>query len=308
MPVKIAVIGSFVTDFIFKTPRRPLKGETIVGTGFELAMGGKGANQAVMAALLGAEVTMIGRVGRDRFGDMQLENMARVGVNTDYVVRDPYENTGASGIVVDESGDNSIVFTPGANKCVVREDVDRAAPALESVDTVLLQLELPFKLNSYAIKKAKKMGKRVILDPAPACALEDHFYTNADIMTPNETEATILSGVEVSDVETAEKAARVIAKRGCGTVIVTLGDDGALLFHNGGARHFPPARVRAVDTTAAGDAFTGSFAVFLGQGKPIEEAVRLAGLAGALSATRLGAQPSLPTREEFERFVREYPR
>lgn len=302
MPVKIAVVGSFVTDFIFKTPRRPVKGETIVGTGFELAMGGKGANQAVMAALMGAEVSMIGRVGADQFGDMQIENMRRVGVNTDYIVRDPREGTGCSGIIVDETGDNSIVFVPRANRAVVREDVDAGIEALRAAETLLVQLELPFKVNGYAVKKGRALGKRVILDPAPACALEDFFYQCSDIMTPNETEASILSGVQVVDIKSAEEAARAIAKKGCRTVIVTMGEKGTLLLHGGEAEHFKPVKIEAVDTTAAGDAFTGSLAVFLGQGHPIDEAVRLAGIAGALSATRLGAQPSLPTRKEFERF------
>ena len=302
MSMNIAVIGSYVTDFIFRAPRRPVKGETIIGTGFELAMGGKGANQAMMAALLGANVSMIGRVGKDQFGDQQLENMAGAGVNTDFTARDERQKTGCSGIIVDQSGDNSIVFTPGANNRMSREDIDRATPALEGADTVLLQLELPFKLNSYAIKKVHKMGKRVILDPAPACALEEHFYECADIMTPNETEAAILSGVDVADVESAEKAAREIAARGCETVIITLGENGALLLDQGQAQHFPPVAIKAVDTTAAGDAFTGSLAVFLAQGKELAEAVQLACLAGALSATKLGAQPSLPTLEEFEKF------
>ena len=304
MPVKIAVIGSFVTDFVFKTPRRPAKGETIVGTGFELAMGGKGANQAVMAALMGAEVSMIGRVGCDTFGDMQLDNMRRAGVNIDYVLRDPREGTGCSGIIVDETGDNSIVFVPRANRAVNRTDVDKALPAIKAADILLVQLELPFKVNGYAIRKGKALGKRVILDPAPACPLEDYFYTNTDIMTPNETEASILSGIPVKNLTSAEKAARAIAAKGCPTVIITLGGKGALLWHEGDSLHFPPVEVRPVDTTAAGDAFTGSLAVFLGQGQPIEEAVRLANIAGAMAATRFGAQPSLPSLKDFNAFIK----
>jgi ribokinase len=303
MPVNIAVIGSFVTDFIFKTPRRPVKGETVVGSGFDMAMGGKGANQAVMAAHLGAHVSMIGRVGKDNFGDMQIENMKRAGVSTDFIVRDPDLGTGAGGIVVDADGDNSIVFVPNANGKVCREDVDAATAAIESCDTLLVQLELPFKVNGYAIKKAHKLGKRVILDPAPACVLEDYFYEYSSIMTPNETEAAILTGVKVVDPETAEQAARMIAKKGCETVIITMGGNGVFVLDCGQGLYVPPVPVNAVDTTAAGDAFTGSLAVFLGQGKPMGEAVKLAGIAGALCATRMGAQPSLPTRTQFEAFL-----
>lgn len=303
MPVNIAVVGSFVTDFIFRAPRRPVKGETVVGLGFDMAMGGKGANQAVMAAHLGAAVSMIGRVGNDSFGDMQIQNMARAGVCTDYIVRDPDLGTGAGGIVVDPEGDNSIVFVPNANGKVCREDIDAATPAMEACDTLLVQLELPFKVNGYAIKKAHKLGKRVILDPAPACILEDYFYEYASIMTPNETEAAILTGVRVEDADSAARAARIIADKGCETVIVTLGANGAYLLHQGRGEHLPPVKVNAVDTTAAGDAFTGSLAVFLGQGLPMREAVRRAGIVGALCATRTGAQPSLPTRAQFEAFL-----
>lgn len=305
MSVNIAVVGSFVTDFIFKTPRRPVRGETVIGSGFEMAMGGKGANQAVMAALLDANVWMIGRVGADNFGDMQIENMQRVNINTDCVVRDPLEGTGCSGIVLDADGDNSIVFVPRANNAVTSDDVDNARPAMEKADTLLVQLELPINVTRHAVQRGKELGLRVILDPAPACALENFFFENADIMTPNETEAAILSGVEVTDVPTAEKAARAIAEKGCATVIVTLGGEGCLLLHEDKAEHFPPVKVDVADTTAAGDAFTGSLAVWLGQGNSMRESVRLAGLVGALSTTGIGAQPSLPAREQFDAFVKE---
>jgi len=303
MKGKIAVIGSFVTDFIFKTPRRPVKGETIIGTSFELAMGGKGANQAMMAALLGADVSMIGRVGNDSFGDMQIENMKKAGVNTEFIIKDSQYGTGSSGIVLDAEGDNSIVFIPLANNAVSKEDFNNALPAVQEADAVLVQLELPLKVNLHAVVKSKKLGRRVILDPAPACALEDDFYKNSDIMTPNETEAAILSGIEVIDAESAEKAARIISSKGCPTVIITLGANGSLVLDQDKAAHYPAPKINAVDSTAAGDAFTGSLAVFLSEGRPLDEAVQLAGFCGALTASKLGAQPSLPSRSDVAAFA-----
>lgn len=300
--VRIAVVGSFVMDFIFETPRRPLKGESIIGKAFSMAPGGKGANQAMQAALLGAQVHIIGRIGDDVFGDQILKSLNGAGVSVDYVIRDG-AGTGCSGIVLDAEGDNSIVMVPRSNMRVKREDVDAAEAAIKEADLVLLQLEIPMKANERAVKIAKKHNRPVIMDPAPACALEDFYYKNVSIMTPNETEARLLSGIDVVDAASAEAAAREIAARGLDTVIITMGGNGTLVLKDNEARHFPPVKVQVKDTTAAGDAFTGSLAVFLAEGKPLNEAVRLAGAVGALSATRLGAQPSLPDRKSFEEFL-----
>ena len=300
--VNVIVVGSFVMDFIFETMKRPVKGESVVGKAFSTAPGGKGANQAMQAALLGAGVSMVGRVGDDIFGTQILESLAGAGVDVSYVKRDG-AGTACSGIVLDAEGDNSIVMVPRANMRCERKDVDDAMPALEKAGAVLLQLEIPMKVNEKAVKAAKKLGKMIIMDPAPACPLEDFYYENVDIMTPNETEAAILSGIEVADVAGAEKAAAEIASRGLKTVIVTMGGAGTLLHTGGENRFFPATKVNVKDTTAAGDSFTGSLAVFLGEGKSLEEAVRLAGVVAALSTTKLGAQPSLPSRAEFERFL-----
>ncbi|HOO57346.1 MAG TPA: ribokinase [bacterium] len=302
--MRIAVVGSFVMDFIFETPRRPLKGESIIGRSFNTAPGGKGANQAMQAALLGAEVYMIGRIGTDIYGDQILDSLRGAGVNVDYVKRDD-AGTGCSGIVLDAEGDNSIVMVPRSNMKCKPEDVVDAEEAIAEADTVLIQLEIPMKVNEKAVKLANKHNKTIIMDPAPACALEEFYYKNVSIMTPNETEAQILSGIDVVDVPSAEAAAREIAQRGLQTVIITMGGNGVLLYKDGEAKHFPPVKIEPKDSTAAGDAFTGSFSVFLGGGDPLEEAIRKASIIGAISATRLGAQPSLPDRAAFDSFVKE---
>ncbi len=301
--VRIVVVGSFVMDFIFETPRRPLKGESIIGKSFSMAPGGKGANQAMQAALLGAQVHMVGRVGDDVFGDQILSSLSGAGVNVDHVKRDP-GGTGCSGIVLDDSGDNSIVMVPRANMLCSPDDVDAASEAIKNADLLLLQLEIPMKVNERAVKLAVKHGVPVIMDPAPACALEEFYYRNVKIMKPNETEAQILSGIDVKDVGSAEAAAREIAARGLETVIITLGGGGVLLLDGNNASHFPTVKVDVKDTTAAGDSFTGGLAVFLAEGKPVSEAVRLANYLAALSTTRLGAQPSLPSRAAFEEFLK----
>ena len=305
MAVRLTVVGSFVMDFIFETPKRPVKGESVLGKSFNMATGGKGANQAMQAALLGAQVWMVGRVGTDMFGDMQIESLSKAGVDVSYIIRDHQNGTGVASIVLDPEGDNSIVMVPRANMACLTDDVDKARTCVENSDAILLQLEIPMKVNRYAVKLAKQLKKRIILDPAPACALEDYFYENVDIMTPNETEAAILSGVDVVDVKSARKAALVMHERGASTVVVTLGDKGTLLSEGKKATYFPPCRIKAVDSTAAGDAFAGAFAVWLGEGYPIEKAVKLAGAAGALCATKLGAQPSLPSRKEFDDFLKQ---
>jgi ribokinase len=299
---KVVVVGSFVMDFIFETPRRPLKGESIIGKSFGMAPGGKGANQAMQAALMGAETHMIGRVGKDVFGETILESLSRAGVNVDYVIKDA-AGTGCSGVILDSEGDNSIVMVPRANMACSVSDVEAAADIIRGADMLLLQLEIPMKVNERAVKIAKKAGVRIIMDPAPACPIEDSYYKDVTIMTPNETEARILSGLDVNDIKEAETAARELASRGLRTTIITMGGNGTLLLDGGVAQYLPPVKVDVKDTTAAGDAFTGSLAVFLSEGKPLDEAARLAGTVGAIATTKYGAQPSLPDREALRSFL-----
>lgn len=276
----------------------------MIGKSFHMATGGKGANQAMAAARLGADVWMVGRVGQDIFGDMQLESLSKAGVKTEHILRDAENGTGVASIVLDAEGDNSIVLVPRANMACTPDDVTKAKGCIEAADYVLLQLEIPMKVNRKAVEMARKLGKKIIMDPAPACVLEEFYFENVDIMTPNETEASLLSGFDVTDPESGARAAREIARRGVPTVIITMGEKGSLVCREGRCELYPPYEVRTVDTTAAGDAFTGSLAVWLGEGYELPEAVRRANMVGALTASKLGAQPSLPSRDEFEDFLK----
>lgn len=301
----LTVIGSFVVDLIFKTHKRPVKGETIIGDNFFMVAGGKGANQAVAAAKLGAEVYMVGRVGQDTFGDMQLESLIKSGVNVTYVIKDKTEGTGVASIVLDKEGDNSIIVIPRANMACIPEDVNAAKDIIINSDFILLQLEIPSDVNINAINIAKTFGAKIILDPAPApqVTLDTLFFETVDIMTPNEIEASKLSGINICSIDTAAEAAKKISHRGVKTVIITLGDKGCFLHTEDIIKYFPPLKVDVKDTTAAGDAFTASLAVWLSEGYHIEESVRRANITGALCTTKIGAQPSLPNREELLNFL-----
>jgi ribokinase len=302
---KIVVVGSSNTDMVVKAARIPAPGETVLGGAFVMAPGGKGANQAVAAARLGAEVTLVARLGADPLGDEAVAGYARDGILTDLVVRDPDRPTGVALILVDARGENSITVALGANEALSPDDVDRAADRIRAADAVVMQLEVPLVAVERAAALARAAGVPVILDPAPAPdgGLPEALLRNVTCLKPNESEAERLTGIRVCDEVSAERAA--IALRGLGprTVVVTLGSRGAVLVDDAGARHVPAPRVAAIDTTAAGDAFTGALATAVGAGVAWDEAVRRAAAAGALAATRMGAQPSLPTREAWEKFL-----
>lgn len=303
MPARVTVAGSLNMDLVVRAPRIPRPGETIIGSDFRNVPGGKGANQAVAAARLGADVSMVGRVGRDTFADPLLENLAADGIDHTYVTRDREAATGVALIVVDEAGENSIVVASGANARFSPSDVEAAEATLASADVVLLQLESPLETVRRAAELGRANGATVLLNPAPARELPDELLALVDVLIPNETEAALLTDRPVDGEEDARAAAGDLLESGVDVVILTLGERGALLAREGDVTLIPSFEVDAVDTTAAGDAFVGSFAVALAEGRSLTDAVRRGNAAGALAATRMGAQPSLPTRDALERMV-----
>jgi ribokinase len=302
---RIVVVGSANTDMVVKAARIPAPGETVLGGAFVMAAGGKGANQAVAAARLGAEVTFVARLGADPLGDEAIAGYSSDGILTDLVVRDPRRPTGVALILVDARGENSITVALGANEALSPDDVDRAADRIRAADAVVAQLEVPLAAVERAAAIAAAAGVPLILDPAPAPdgGLPPALLRHVTCLKPNASEAERLTGIPVTDAATAAEAAAALRRLGPRIVIVTLGGDGAILVDAAGARHVAAPCVAAVDTTAAGDAFTGALATAVGQGLGWDEAVRRAAAAGALAATRMGAQPSLPTQAEWEDFL-----
>jgi len=296
----IIVVGSLNMDLVVRAPHMPAPGETIIGSNFRTIPGGKGANQAVAAAKLGAQVSMVGRVGDDDFGRAQLRNLGQLGIDTRYITVDPDAATGIALITLDASGQNSIVIAAGANMHLTVADIDAAQEIIAQVDVLVCQLESPLEAVEHAIALAHSCGVKVILNPAPARKLSPETLSKVDFLIPNESETAILTGMEVTDVPSAKKAADHLRQQGVGIVILTLGEKGALLVGPSEEMYIPAYEVEVVDTTAAGDAFVGGFAVALAEGENLANAVRFANAAGALTVTRLGAQPSLPTRKEVE--------
>jgi ribokinase len=300
-PPRIVVVGSVNADMVVKSARIPAPGETVTGGRFVMAPGGKGANQAVAAARLGGEVTLVAKVGQDLFGDQAIDNYRREGILTDRILRDPENATGVALILVDQQGENLISVASGANHTLSPDEVSEAADRIRAADVLMLQLEIPMETVCHAARLAREAGVTVILDPAPAAPLPDGLLQNVTYLTPNESEAERLTGIRVTDEASAEEAGRQLVAAGAEHVIVTLGAKGALLVTSNQSLLVPSRPVEAVDTTAAGDAFNGGLAWAVGQGLKLEEAIRLACLTGGLSATRLGAQPSLPTKDELQR-------
>jgi ribokinase len=300
---KVVVVGSLNMDLVIKAEQQPQTGETVLGDEFGMFTGGKGFNQAIAAARSGAEVAMVGRLGRDLFGDELMSVLTADKIDGRFVVRDAEVGTGIASISIGPEGDNRIVVVPRANMRLTVEDVERSSSCIAAADILLLQLEVPIEASQNAAEIARANGTLVILDPAPAQDLPDSFIGLADILTPNELETESLSGVNVSDQRGVEQAAQIIFDKGVPTVVLTLGDRGALLLTADLKKIVPAYRVNVVDTTAAGDAFCGALATALAQGKTIEDALTFANAAGALAVTVLGAGPAIPTSEAITEFL-----
>lgn len=298
---KICVIGSLNMDLVVKVDNMPKGGQTLIGSDFKEVPGGKGANQAVAMARLGGSVNMIGKVGNDSFGKTLIDALKNDNVNTKYIHIEEGP-TGVAMITVDKNAENSIVVAPGANFKVKECDIDNNIEAVKESDIVVVQLETPLDTIKYALNKAKELNKYIILNPAPAVKLEDEIIANVDLLTPNETELEILSGISINCEEDIVKAAKSMIDKGVKELIVTLGSKGSLYINKERQMFKKAYKVDAVDTTAAGDSFTGALSVAFANGKNIEEAMDFASKVGALSVMKEGAQSSLPTLEDVENF------
>ena len=302
-PPTIVVLGGINMDLIAVSPRLPEPGETVAGDQFYTAPGGKGANQAVAAARLGADVRMVGRIGSDMFGPMLLEDLHGQGVNVRGVATDTEHSSGVAVILLDDSRQNHIVAVYGANMECDEDQLRATESALEGADSLLLQMEVPFPISLAAARSAKERGVRVVWDPAPAGDVSSDAFSALDILTPNQAEAEALTGIEVTDVGSARVAAESLRQLGVPVVVVKLGERGAYYASDNGSGHVAPYHVEVVDTVAAGDAFGGALAVALAEGAKLEDAVRFGSAAGALAVTRPGAQEAMPDRSDVEDLV-----
>lgn len=300
---RIVVVGSINMDLTVRTSRLPLPGETMIGGRYVTSPGGKGANQAVAAARLGADVLLLGKVGKDLFGKELVDGLEKYGVNTSRITAKSDCPTGVALITVDANGRNMIVVAPGANSELTPRDIKEAQEEIAGADVLVVQLEIPLNTVAAAVAAANVHRVPVILNPAPAFELPDDLLKRVEIITPNQTEASILSGSEKPDANSAEAVAQQLRRQGPRNVVMTLGEEGALVCTPTGCVRVPAFSVQAVDTTAAGDAFTGALAVALAEGRPLDEAARFASAVAALSVTKPGAQQSMPTSQEVEEFL-----
>lgn len=304
MPAKVVVVGSLNMDLVTRASRLPRGGETLVGQSFATVPGGKGANQAVAAARLGADVAMIGCVGSDAYGTQLRDALLVEGIDCQ-AVNEVEGSSGVALIVVDDSSQNAIVIVAGSNGQLTPASLLAFDAVLQAAEVIVCQLEVPMDTVGYALKRARALGKTVILNPAPASGpLPADWYAAIDYLIPNESEASALSGVPVDSLDSAKVAATHLLNAGAGKVIVTLGSQGALFANGQGFEHLPAPKVQAVDTTAAGDTFVGGFAAALANGQGEAEAIRFGQVAAALSVTRAGAQPSIPTLHDVQGFAR----
>ena len=303
---RILVIGSINMDILAKAPRFPRIGETVVGTDWETIPGGKGANQAVAVSKSGGKASMIGKVGRDEFGDTLMRNLKTNGVDITAIHKITSTTSGVALIVVDDKGNNTIVSIPGANSQLTINDLRENEELFESASILLIQLEIPWDTVAFAINHAQLNQVKIILDPAPAPLTRPapDWLGGVDILTPNQVEAEIITGVKVIDIASAQRAAEFLLKQGVLIPIIKLGAEGVLVLYEKRFHHIPSFKVPVFDTTAAGDAFAGGLATALAEGKPLLEAIRFANAAGALSTTKFGAQSSIPLRAEIDKLLR----
>jgi len=300
MSSKIVVVGSTNTDMVIKADHLPKPGETILGGTFFMNPGGKGANQAVAAARLGSNVTFISKIGNDIFGRQAIQLFEEEGINTSYIFSDPNNPSGVALITIDNQAENCIVVASGANALLHPKDIVKAMPAIEEASFVLMQLEIPIDTVEFITDMAIRSKMRIILNPAPAPtkALSDNLMKNLYIITPNRVEAEMLTGIKVNDIDSAKLAAKALQDKGVKIVIITLGEQGALVLDNNVFIEIPAEKVTAVDTTAAGDVFNAALAVALSEGRYIVDAVKYANKAASIAVTRLGAQSSAPYKSE----------
>jgi ribokinase len=300
MQPRICIVGASNIDLVSYVPRLPAPGETLHGTEFRMGFGGKGANQAVMAARLGADVTLVTKLGSDIFGENAMKNFAAQGISSRHIHVTDQASTGVAPIAVGDEGANTIIIVTGANDLLTTAEIEAAGPEIRQAGVLVCQLEVPLNLSLAALRRARAAGVRTILNPAPARAeLPAEFYELSDIFCPNERETELLTGQSVDSLAGATSAARVLLERGAGTVILTLGERGSLIVTHDGAVQVPARRVKAVDTTGAGDAFVGSLAFYLAAGKSLEVSAGRANRIAALSVQRHGAQSSFPWASEL---------
>ena len=303
---KIVVFGSFVTDLMFRVPKLPVKGETLKANTFKIGPGGKGSNQAIAAKRAGVDTIMITKVGKDAFGELAINTYKKEGMDTKYIFQDKELATAVASILVNEnSGDNQIVIAMGACENITKDEVESARQVIENAQILVTQLEANLDATELAIDIAKSKGVKVILNPAPAIPLSKEFLSKIDILTPNETEASILcDGLEVVTVKDAKKAAKMLLDMGVKEVIITLGEKGAVIMTRNDFIHIPVISVDVIDTTGAGDAYNGGLAAALAEGKGLFDAAKFANVVGALCVTKIGTAPAMPYRALINNLIK----
>lgn len=301
--MSILVLGSFMMDQVVTTPRAPKNGETIIGNNFAVFPGGKGANQAVAAARLGGKVTMAGKVGEDTYGETFIHTLKEEGIDTAFIEVDNRYNTGVGFVTSEINGDNRIIVVPGANLKYNHKELSKLNNVLDDTEILIIQLEMDIAVMEEAVRMAKEKNVQVILNPAPGQKLSDSLLKNVDLLTPNETELEILTGKKLDNLDDTIEASKSLLDKGIKKVIVTLGNNGALIVTKYETQHVPGFEVSVRDTVAAGDAFNGALAVAITENQKLDEAVRLANATGALTVTKKGAIPSIPYREEVEELL-----